>query len=292
MFTQLIPPWIFMRQLTLIVIGMTALMSCSAFTYLSNPGRRFKHEFLFWIIVGSTSIYMMTPLSQPVVELFPIINRIQFPWRFNILLVLATTPIASIGIHSLRRPYSRSTIVLLTISTMLVLGWFGINIWQGVQETTRVDRELFNREILQGSFEGPTQPRWVQRDLREFAFDINRVTINSGMGEAEIMRWEPRDILIRVNSGDGMKLSIGQLYYPGWTAHIVGEPCCLSIQPSKFIGLITFYVPSGQHEISLRLPVTPQEFVGQLISVVSLFIISALAIWFKFGNRWPICNRT
>jgi hypothetical protein len=284
MFTQLIPSWIFMLELTLIVVGMMVLVSCAVFIYLSNSGVKLKQEFLFWVVIGIMSIFMMTPLSRPVVEIFPIISRIQFPWRFNTMLVLAATPIVGISIFSLRKPYTRPIIMALTISALLVTSWLGINIWQGIQETTREDRKLFNEKILAGSFEGPTRPRWAPGNLQEIAANVDRINIERGVGKIEITRWKPRDIKFSVNSIDGLALSVGQLYYPGWTAHITGEPCCLWVQPCESTGLITFYVPGGDHEISLRLLTSTQEFIGQMISASSLIIIILLAIWLSVSN--------
>jgi hypothetical protein len=283
LFIQLFPENIFRRELTFIVMGMIMFVSCAVFIHLSGSSVKPKKEFFFWVGTGIISVFMMTPISQPLVELFPVIHRIQFPWRFNTNLVLATTAITGISLYSLQRPYSRLVIVLLTVSAMLVISWLGIDIWQGIQESTRDVREILNNKILQGSFESYTRPRWVQGNLKEMATDVAQVNIPSDIGEAEIINWEPRDIVIKVNLPDSAMLSVGQLYYPGWRAHIIGQSCCLELQPSIPIGLINISVPGGEYEIALRLLTSTQEFVGRLISAGSFLIIIILAICYSIS---------
>jgi hypothetical protein len=290
LFSQLIPENIFMLELTLILVGMVVLVSCAVFIYLSNSEGKHKQEFIFWFVIGIMSVYMMIPLSQPIVEVFPIIHRIQFPWRFNTILVIATTALVGISIYSLRKPYTRFNMVLIGISALLVISWSGINIWQGIQESTRYDREHVNMRILAGTQEYNVRPQWVQEDIRDFAENVAQVSFDTGVGDVEITRWKPRDIMIRVNTINGAMLNVGQLYYPGWTAQIIGEPCCLLVQPSNSRGLIAISVPGGDHEITLRLLVSTQESVGQLISGASLIITILLGIWFNvsLGRRKPI----
>jgi hypothetical protein len=285
LFDQLIPRSMFRIELTLVVIGMIVLASCAAFIFLSSSEVKLKKEFNFWVVIGIMSVFMMTPLSHPVVEIFPVIHKIQFPWRFNTILVLATTALIGISIYSLRKPYTRVNKVFIAISALLVTSWLGINIWQGVQESTREDREEFNSRILQGSFEGLTRPIWVRGNIiREIGVNVDKINIDRGTAEVELTRWKPRDIMFSFNSTDGAALTIRQLYFPGWTAQITGEPCCLWVQPDELTGLITFYVPGGEHEISLRLLVSTQELIGQLVSASSLIIIILFSIWFSIRN--------
>jgi hypothetical protein len=274
----------FTVELTLVVLGMMILAACGVIISGSNLERKLKKERTFWITVGIVSVLMMTPLSKPIVQVFPVLVRIQFPWRFNAVLVVATVALSAVGVSSLRKPYTTVVVVVTVISSFLVASWVFITIWLGIQEST-VDREPVNRIIEQGTFDYNYRPRWCQSDITESAEQTPRVSIDTGIGSVEISRWKPRDIILEVNTPGGMVLTVGQLYYPGWTAQIIGEPCCLSIQPSKPEGLLSVSMPGGNYEVALRLTESVQEYAGQVISAVSAVVVLLLAIWFKIAQH-------
>jgi hypothetical protein len=273
----------FTVELTLVVLSMMILASCAVIISGSSLERRLKKERTFWITVGIATILMMTPLSKPIVQVFPVLTKIQFPWRFNAVLVVATVALSAIGIFSLRKPYTTTVVVITVISSFLVASWVFVTIWQGIQKST-VDKEPVNRIIERGTFDYNYRPRWSQSDIRKSAEQTPKVSIDTGIGNVEIRRWKPRDIILEVNTPGSTVLTIGQLYYPGWTAQIMGEPCCLSIQPSKPEGLLSVSMPGGNYEVALRLTVSIQEYAGQMISAVSAVIVLLLAIWFGIAQ--------
>jgi hypothetical protein len=273
----------FTVELTLVVLGMMILASCAVIISSSSLERRLKKERAFWITVGIVSLLMMTPLSKPIVQIFPVLLKIHLPWRFNAVLVVATVALSAIGIFSLRKPYTDKVVVLTVISSLLVTSWVFFTIWQGIEEST-VDKEPVNRIIQRGTFYLNFRPRWVLSDIRKSAEQTPQVSIYTGVGSVEIGSWKPRDIILEVNTPGSMVLTIGQLYYPGWTAQIMGEPCCLLIQPSKPEGLLRVSMPGGNYEVALRLTVSVLEYAGQMISAVSAVIFLLLAIWFTLSK--------
>jgi hypothetical protein len=262
---------------------MILLATCATIAHhLSSEGRVSK-EIIFWIVVLIISVYMMTPFSKRVIQLLPILHRIQFPWRYNSLLVVATVAIFAIGFSSLKSFHTTKLIGLGAISSLLITSWIMITFWQGFQESN-TDKTPINEIIERGTFDFNYRPRWVRSDLREFAETISEVTIVSGTGVVEVKEWAPRNIQLRVNSPDIMELTVGQLYYPGWTAQIIGRSCCLLVQPSEAKGLLNISIPSGNYDIAIRLMVSTQEYIGQVISAISAFLLLILTVWLSIGR--------
>lgn len=65
------------------------------------------------------------------------------------------------------------------------------------------------------------------------------------------------------------QLSYGQLYYPGWRAHVDNEPVAVSPDPE---GLISLYIPAGHHEVVIDFGDTPDRRIAKLVSVCSILL--------------------
>ena len=286
LFAKFFPTQLFHVELTLVVLGMIVLAACATIIYRLSSAGRVSEEIIFWIVVLIISVYMMTPFSKSIIQLFPVLHRIQFPWRYNSLLVVATVAIFAIGFSSLKSFYTTKLIALGAISALLITSWIMITFWQGIQESN-ADKTPINEIIKRGTYDFNYRPKWVQTDIREFAESTSEVAIVSGTGFVEVKEWAPRNIILRVNSPDIMELTVGQLYYPGWTGQILGRSCCVLVQPSESKGLINISIPSGNYDVAIRLMVSTQESIGQVISAISAFIILLLTVWLgidRFGK--------
>jgi hypothetical protein len=72
-------------------------------------------------------------------------------------------------------------------------------------------------------------------------------------------------------------------YFPGWRAYIDGRETTIQFQDPEYRGVITYYVPSGEHRIDLLFTDTKVRKFGIVISIFS--IVSFFAILF-FLNRY------
>jgi hypothetical protein len=113
----------------------------------------------------------------------------------------------------------------------------------------------------------------------------SKVKIGEGTGSVTVLRWKPRDILLEVNTPNGVSLNVSQVYYPGWTAQVIGESGLLPVHPSSPEGLLSISVPSGKHEVLLRLTAGFAESTGQTVSTVAALMTMCLAIWFAHSER-------
>lgn len=66
----------------------------------------FRREINYWAIVALLSLFMMLPLSKFVWDVLPVIQRIQYPWRFNTVLTVATIGLFALAISRLKIDYS------------------------------------------------------------------------------------------------------------------------------------------------------------------------------------------
>jgi uncharacterized membrane protein YqaE (UPF0057 family) len=253
---------------------------------------------------------MMTDFSRPIWLIFPVVQKIQFPWRFNAILSLATTALLALSIYSFRKSGARSKLTWITV-ILLIATWLPATVWAvwrayPFHNPSQEEINYKNREIDQQREVPEYYPRWntamAEMDWetsgneknwdesmdRNFESLLQRVgqsggslskfNIVDGTGQVRINGWGSGRINLHVQTPEGMKINVSQFYFPNWTARLPGEFSSLTVQPSQPDGLISLSIPRGSHEVLLELKRSKAERAGQIISLISLIMLAYLAV--------------
>jgi hypothetical protein len=292
--------------LLLLTLDLAAIACCAFISARPDRHKFTKQLNVFWLVVVMASIFMMTDLSRPVWLIFPVVQKIQFPWRFNAILSLATTALLALSIYSFRKSGARSkkaiwiTMILLIATWLPATGWA---IWRAYPFHNPSQKEMNykNREIDQQREVPEYYPRWNmamaemdwetsgnEKDWDESmnrTFEslfqrvghsggsLSRFNIVEGTGQVRIDSWTPGQINLHVETPAGMKINLSQFYFPNWAARLRGESSNLTVQPSWPDGLISFSIPRGNHDVVIEMKRSNAERTGQIISLISLVII-------------------
>lgn len=252
----------------------------------------------FWMVVAIASIFMMLPLSRPIWNVLPMLQAIQFPWRFNVVLTLVMAVLVAFWTWSIELQWSKVKAFLLLVASAAVIGqslptlvvYLVFSGSSGRPSLEKMEEQLSGRsvkakakiELAKLGIDVPEyRPRWTSP-----AMLANHKALRDGMqgggkfkiqeGAAVIQRWEARDIEFRSTARNETWITVSQLYYPGWTAHLKDHSSNLLVRPSTPEGLIQILAPAGIHEISLTLETSINERMGQVISLMSILI---LLVW-------------
>ncbi len=290
-----------------------AVIACCAFVIARlNPHKFPRQVNIFWLAVAMASIFMMTDFSRPIWLIFPVVQKIQFPWRFNAILSLATTALLASSICSFKKSRSRSMRVIWITVFLLIATWLpatGWAIWKAYpfHNPSQEEVNYANREIEQDREVPEYYPRWntamAEMDWETSSYEkgwdesmerkfdallqrvgqsggsLSKFNIVEGTGQVRIDSWRPGQIDLHVEAPAGMKINVSQFYYPTWTAHLLGESSNLAVQPSQPDGLICLSIPRGSHEVQLEMKRSKAETTGQIISLISLVItLSYIAV--------------
>jgi len=262
----------------------------------------------FWFAVSGVGVLMMTVLSAPLWVVFSVLQRIQFPWRFNSVVSLAITALLALAISALKtRDWAVFKITKL-LAVVLILSWIpatGWAVWQAYpfHNTDQEEINYKQKEIAQNREVPEYYPRWnrtmadlnwetsidetewdaqlnsrfesvIQR-IGESGGSLAKVKIVNGTGQASINSWKTGEIRLEANTTTGMELNVSQFYFPNWTARLQSEPSNLMIQPSQPDGLISLFIPKGDHQVLIQLERSSAEKVGFMISLISIAITLA-----------------
>lgn len=278
--------WIVM---TVVGVGLSA-----SFLARNSPDAFIRRQTRFWLVIAALAVFMMFPLSKPIYQLFPSLQMIQFPWRFNTVLTLAVSVLVAVGFASIRKPYSDSVIIALVIGGALLLHWIPI--------TARplLETSLGNNPYLSGS-PSPRKKlghdtleyrtRWAMGDyeqlllrLRDYQGNLTKARIVDGDGNVTVQVWKPRHIVMLVDAKIESILEVSQFYYPTWTA-MLDNKSLMAVQFSKPDGLVILSVPPGRHSLELRFAKTRYEALGMKVSFGTIIMLLCIQL-FVSGRNW------
>lgn len=287
----------------------TALTFIAALTAwllsIGQSGSAVRREHLFWIGTAMLALLMMLPPSRPVWEAIPLLQSVQFPWRFNLVLTVAATASIALCIATLGHPVKpwRGIVLAVPCTLMLMTAVFAAAVEIAMARelgAPTLDKLLrtfgeshpdlrLRLEATRMSRYDSFLPRWVAAGLfalspealaklQSLGSDLERGAIVERSGTFKVKKWQAGTIAVDVDSPAGVTLILNQFYYPGWTARIDGGEAALTLDPSEPEGLIRIVVPGGTHQLRVTLETTRIERAGQVTSLVALCIAAVLVV--------------
>jgi uncharacterized membrane protein len=262
----------FKTKLFWLVMATVGCAICAACLAKKTEDASLRLRLFFWAGTSLFALFMMFPVSDPLWRLFPVIQIIQFPWRFNTVLCLATTPLIALAIDGLKRPLVRGQVAFLQISHALIISWLYVTvlaIWSlhlAPQESAptlgTTDAPEYRPRAVK------TSRRLVidQYGLREPDRERGRLTEASGTVRTVMAR--PRYLSISVSASADATLLVRHFYFAGWIARLDGGK--VELRPTDPEGLMSVRVPAGNHIVELSLPPLLPERVGAATSAFSL----------------------
>lgn len=232
-------------------------------------------ELLCWGAIGVAAFLMMLPPSQPIWQLLPPLQRVQFPWRLNLILTLATVAVVALGTPAQRHWQGLwwGLLLLTLISTFLYVRHapltqapdrFAI----GAEfDSKRSAREYRPRQVPGGLF-APSLLAWKEEFLPPISTD-------QAGASWEVLTWQPRRIVLEVSASAPTRLVLHQYDYPGWQARL-DDALALTVS-ANHQGLLQVWVPAGRHQLSLILEARWPERIGNGLALGGLLVWLVLA---------------
>lgn len=236
----------------------------------------------FLVGIALLSYLMMTRWSLPVWNRIHPLWNIQFPWRLNVFLVLATAGLAALAISNLgKRPLRERLpgIILAIIVWGLVAG--------GTARAGHVKDVFWGTQTVAYTpgFDAalPVYARVKKlqeaRDVIKSSKDANlEAVVTSGRGKARVNFVNPRLIELYATCESDCTLQIGQFYYPPWQARLTPSETQIPLQAATPGGLMELSLPPGDNEVVVELPRGWSERIGPWVSLASLILVVVFAL--------------
>ncbi|MDO8615319.1 MAG: hypothetical protein Q7T33_06230 [Dehalococcoidia bacterium] len=230
---------------------------------------------LFWL-----SIFMMTERSVFIWEAIPQLKWLQFPWRLLALAIFACSFLAG----SLFALLKNRGVLPVALSLALIAGVILLNqeFFKALTYVT-TDEEKFAAANFPHLFDRyhsyvPTASQVYPVAAPAKVQVLKGTAVVSGISQGS------DSLTFAMTSQGEATVRAAVIDYPNWRVRV--DDRTVSHDHANEQGLITFRVPRGSHEISVKLENTPIRTVANYLSIAAwaAFVFSWL-LWMT-GGRW------
>jgi hypothetical protein len=257
-------------------------------------GARISSLSMAFVLIGlSLSTAMITPLSRPLWERVPLLDMVQFPWRFLSVQALFTALAAAACLLPLqgrgRWLAGAALAALLLFSTLFTLRPERLSI--GPEDVTRA--RLLEYELFSGNIGTTVRYEWLPRAALPRPFTSDAVItperpapvipITGTLERAQQVARGPTEQVWELEVGEGgASLAFPLLFWPGWEAWL--DDGRLPVRAVAGAGYLALDMPPGGHTVRLKLGRTPLRAGAEVISLIALLPLLLLPLWPAFAK--------
>lgn len=245
-----------------------------------------KKEKLFWVVImlslfGLMAIFMTHQRSVFIWNKIAILSYFQFPWRFLTIVSFTASALAGFLVYVAKNNRSRLVVGVLMIVGVIFLNafYFRPREWFSLTDKEKFSGNLWEKQLTISIFdylpvfakappsqEAPSSPVFLRGEGSVLEF-------NKGSN------WQKGKVMTSVNS----MIQLPLYYFPGMTAWVDDRK--VAIDYHNYLGLISFEVPKGEHNFSVKLLRTPVRLVGDLLTLSSFFFLGGWLVHAEAKKR-------
>lgn len=250
----------------------------------------YKKKNLLWImIVGLLTIFIVSVFliiepSRVIWQNIQLLQNFQFPWRFLSVTLFATAVLGAIVCYQLPKKFITIGIVCITLVTFFLTQ----SLWHA--KAYMVKPETFFTNIYYGTTDtGESAPMWSVR----FMEHTPKAAIEVIEGKAIVTTGKRTSTqhVYTIQSAEAVRIVENTLFFPGWEVKVDGQPVLLQFQEAKYRGLMTFFVPAGQHRVTVLFRDTKLRMIANVITFFSICILIIFGIYSHIYTKRVVKNK-
>ncbi|MEI8011676.1 MAG: 6-pyruvoyl-tetrahydropterin synthase-related protein [Candidatus Omnitrophota bacterium] len=266
-------------QLGVLGVVFSVVLAASVW-HLSRRNIKLAAITLFWMIISAAFLFLMTPSSQFIWEAVAALQKVQFPWRFFLILTFIYSFFAAGVIYLI--PEKQRWYGCCILSAVYLFCYYpyatpsrlvdqenpkDLKAW--VYAHHPMDRmEYLPRKV---KVIAPVPPGALVRLIRGDAVVLGEAPLKPAAAYSFIMQGQKPSLVL-----------LNHYYFPGWTVLVDGQK--VDIEADNPLGVIVFSVPSGKHDIHIYFGHTPVRWAGEILSVLG--VLGLWGGWIVAGYRY------
>lgn len=96
--TEILRPSLAVATTLTLEIGL-----CAYFIIRRHTPAQVQRQARFWVVLALAAFFMVTPLTLPLWQALPTLQKVQFPWRFNTVLTIAVVALVALALTTLKQ---------------------------------------------------------------------------------------------------------------------------------------------------------------------------------------------
>ncbi len=202
-----------------------------------------------------------------------ILAWLQFPWRFLVIAVFLFSLLAGgvIKFASRKKVFLSSFLIFLVI--FLNAGFFRPSQWYEISDQEKFSGELWEKQLTISIFDylpifakmppdkkAPEEPIFIEGEGKIISYQKGT-------------NWQKGQIEITQKA----TVRLPFFYFPGWEIYVDDQKTDFSYD--NFLGLPTFSLSEGKHQIYARLNDTPIRKTSNIVSTISILALFSFPFW-------------
>ena len=247
----------------------------------SRSGSRRTGLVLLWLAVAGVTLFLMTDAAAVVWEHVSALSFLQFPWRLLMAIAVAASALAALLLARVRDARLQAIAGLVVVIAHVLLVYQHLKPADYHRGPLAIDRPAWRAEAPAQSaafIENGYHPISVRRLPQE---TVGRWTITRGDGRIGARLVRDAELMLDVETQDGLQLTINTPYFPGWTIALDGNTIPAAVHPES--GFMQVAIPAGRHRLDARLTDTAIRRAANILSAASLASFTAWLIAARFG---------
>jgi len=254
----------------LVLFNFVFLIVAPIAVILFKTSRETRRTVYPLIIVTVFSLLMSTSYSGVIWRAFPVLQNVQFPWRWFTVTSIGFGIIVALSASTMAQMLAEKKVVLTLWICVFLVSTLVFTYAYVIKANLMDDSFVITNEELQNAVNTnshrPTFDVWQTIWAKKAAFSVKEKVITNGR-DYEIYEWDGFKKRVRIDSGEAQNVRLAVSYYPHWRATLNGMPVEVSKSDD---GAIMIPVRSDESVIDLK-------FVEPLS--IKLFLVVSCVTW-------------
>jgi hypothetical protein len=227
---------------------------------------------IFLIIIFLGSIFMSHGRSSFIWSSNEFFKIFQFPWRWIYLAVFSSSVLAGVLFEKLKT--FRILIAFLAVTTFIIYSsFFKPYNWIEITDSEKLSGDNYIKQITASIYD------YLPNSADKAPDNLPATSIEAVSGDLNIIdfergtNWFEYDVKANVAT----ELIIPTYDFPNWKVYVDGDE--VDHNAKKPLGLVSFKIDEGNHNIYARLYNSWPRRLGDLLTVVGIFSVLALLIY-------------
>lgn len=259
------------QLLTLLLAGLIGLFYLKG--AIKQPSRAKKQSVLHLLLLGgllALGLFMTLLKSQWAWDHLPLLNYIQFPWRFLATAILFLAVISALVLKMINSALLRSLYFVIVFLLITVGNFYYFrpekmmdnptDLYYGDPDKIRTAQSGVLKDYV------PIQMSYEGDKLKD---QFERFVFPAGVTQ-ELNQTHQK--LYRFNLAQGQAVEFPIANFPNWQVELDGQPHSSFTSPT---GLLASEIPSGNHTVGLIFANSPTRNLADGLSLISLLLLLA-----------------
>jgi len=231
----------------------------------------------FFAFLISFFAFLSTYHAKFIWDTIPLMSYIQFPWRFNSLIIVFLAFLTGGSCFYLEKITGKKIAFLFLLGSVFILLKANIHYFQPEKYISANDYYYTDENLIKKRMSGIIPdyiPIDVKKDLQEIAIQPYKVI--EGKPSIKVVENKTQRLILGIENGSRARIQVNRFYFPGWKAWLDNKLIKLKYKANN--GIIYVNIPKGNYLLNIKLTRTKLRLFSEIVSLLSLLILGGLFV--------------